>query len=106
MSDPAAALDRAYAALQVGQLGEIQTIYAELEPVFTSPLPPMTKGQATALRQKALRNARSLEAALAGVRAAKRRVEEVLRAQDGLTYTATGTFSALPKLAARLSRKL
>lgn len=79
-------LDQAARALLAGDLGTLATLTAQIE---SAPL-PQDRMTAERLRTKAERNARLLDAAKRGVKAARLRVAEITRGPTLTTYDARG----------------
>lgn len=79
-------LDQAAEALLAGELGRLAALTAQIE---SAALPP-DRATAERLRGKAERNARLLDAAARGVKAARLRVDEITRAPTLTTYDARG----------------
>lgn len=79
-------LDQAAGALLAGDLGTLATLAGQIE---SAPV-PQDRATAERLRTKALRNARLLEAATRGVKAARLRVAEITRGPMLTTYDARG----------------
>ena len=80
-------LDQAAAALLSGDLAALARLTPALE--SASPAAP-DRASAERLQQKAQRNARLLEAATRGVKAARHRVAEITRGPTLTTYDARG----------------
>lgn len=79
-------LDRAAQALLVGNFDELSTLAQQIE----SAALPQDRASAERLQAKAKRNARLLEAASRGVKAARLRVAEITRGPTLTTYDALG----------------
>jgi hypothetical protein len=79
-------LDQAAEALLAGDLVAL----AALTPRIESAAPPQDRATAERLQAKARRNARLLEAATRGVKAARLRVAEITRGPTLTTYDARG----------------
>jgi hypothetical protein len=79
-------LDQAAEALLAGNLAELAALTHRLE---SAPV-PQDRASAERLQAKAQRNARLLEAATRGVKAARLRVAEITRGPTLTTYDARG----------------
>jgi hypothetical protein len=100
------ALDRMHLYLATGNLeglaGAAEALEAELASLQPSDMPALE-----ALRPKAARNARCLEAAARGVRDARRRLAEIRAIGAGLgTYDVNGQRDATPLHPTRLTQRL
>lgn len=98
-------LDRVHAALLAGDLTALAGQLAQLEGFSPEALREVGAAGLARLRAKADRNARCLEAAGRGLRAAQRRLAEIRAAGQGLqTYDGAGqrrTFAAAGQQIAR-----
>lgn len=81
-----ALLDQAAEALLAGDLVALSALSSQIE----SASPPQDLGSLDRLQAKARRNARLLEAAMRGVKAARHRVAEITRGPTLTTYDAKG----------------
>lgn len=79
-------LDQAADALLAGDLAAL----SDLAPRIEAAAPPQDPGTLERLRAKARRNARLLDAAMRGVKAARHRVAEITRGPTLTTYDARG----------------
>jgi hypothetical protein len=109
-ADPFAALeallDAVHAALLAGDLAALSPLAESLE-AAAPPAGPPPAATAARLRAKAARNARCLEAAGRGLRAAGRRLAESRAAALGVvTYDGAGRRTLLPATAPGLARRL
>ena len=87
--DPGAVLDAMHGAVRAGDLAALAPLGDELEAALDGF--PADPAALEGLRARAERNLACLEAAARGLRAARRRVEEVTAAARGLdTYDAGG----------------
>jgi hypothetical protein len=82
-------LDQAHDALLAGDLAALDRIGAGIEPLADT-LPARDHATAERLRQKAERNARLLQAAARGVKAALARLTEIAAAPTLTTYDCRG----------------
>lgn len=86
-----ALLDQAYDALLAADLAALPDLTRSLEAELQRAMAGMNGDDLRAIRQKADRNAVVLLAAQRGIRAARRRVEEIRSAASGLvTYDRSG----------------
>jgi hypothetical protein len=81
-------LDRAASALTSGNLVDLAALTPLIEASAAQPVPD--RATAERLRQKAQRNARLLEAATRGLRAARTRLREIAEGPTLTTYDARG----------------
>lgn len=93
-------LDDAAAALLAGDLAALARLTPEME---AASLDPTDRAGAERVQRKAQRNARLLQAATRGVKAARLRVAEILHGPTLTTYDARGQKASFPagNLAAR-----
>ena len=82
-----ALLDQAAAALMAGDLAALARLAPKIE---AARIAPTDRASAERLEQKARRNARLLEAATRGVKAARLRMSEIARGPTFTTYDARG----------------
>ncbi|MGL4235584.1 hypothetical protein [Tabrizicola sp.] len=96
-------LDHAAEALLIGDLAAL----GALTPQIKTALSALTPDAATRrLRDKALRNARLLEAATRGVKAARHRLTEITRGPTLTTYNARGQKAAIAPLGPDPARRV
>jgi hypothetical protein len=86
-------LDAAAEALLTGDLPALSRLTPGIE---SATLAPADRASAERLHAKAQRNARLLQAATRGVKAARLRVEEITRGPTLTTYDARGQKALLP----------
>jgi NADPH-dependent ferric siderophore reductase len=102
-----ALLDRVHAALMAGDLSALPACVAMLETLGDPPFGTVGADALQRLRAKADRNARCLEAAGRGLRAAQRRLAEIRGAGRALnTYDGTGQRQAIAPAAPQVMRRL
>jgi len=87
-------LDQARDALVAGDLAALSGLDAQLTAAVET-LAPLEAAAAQRLERKAMRNARLLQAAGRGVRAARDRFAEITAAPDLATYDSQGRKAAL-----------
>jgi len=97
-------LDRAAEALLTGDLAALDALAPRLEAAAAEP--PADRTAAERVQQKALRNARLLEAAGRGVKAARNRLAEITRGSTLTTYDAFGRKSAIAPLGTTPARRV
>lgn len=95
-------LDQAAQALLTGNLTEL----ADLTPQIESAALPQDRAAARRLQAKAQRNARLLEAATRGVKAARLRVAEITRGPTLTTYDARGQKAQIAPLGLAPARRV
>lgn len=93
MSSLETLLDAAAEALLAGDLRTLSRLTPEIE---SASLAPHDRASAERLQAKAQRNARLLQAATRGVKAARLRVAEITRGPTLTTYDARGQKAQLP----------
>lgn len=99
-------LDRVHAALMAGDLASLAAHVAALEALPTERLAGLGAAPLGRLRAKADRNARCLEAAGRGLRAAQRRLAEIRAAGQGLqTYDVQGQRRTLAGTGQQIARR-
>jgi hypothetical protein len=86
-------LDEGAAALLAGDLAALARLAPEIE---AASVDPFDRAGAERLHAKAQRNARLLQAASRGVRAARQRVTEILHGPTLTTYDAHGRKASFP----------
>lgn len=96
-------LDQAAAALLGGDLAALARLAPEIE---VAQITPTDRAGAERLRQKAQRNARLLEAAARGVKAARLRMAEIARGPTLTTYDARGQKAQIAPLGAEQARRV
>jgi hypothetical protein len=100
-------LDRVHAALMAGDLASLPVHVTALEALPMDGLAGSGAGSLARLRAKADRNARCLEAAGRGLRAAQRRLAEIRAAGQTLqTYDVQGQRQALGGAAQQIARRV
>lgn len=103
----AALLDRVHAALMRGDIAEVSALTDAVAAAVPGPGDPLPRAAAERLARLAARNAACLEAAGRGLRAARRRLQEVRTAAQGLrTYDGSGRPRQLGGDAGALARRL
>ena len=90
-----ALLDQTRDALIAGDLADLSNLAAKVE-VMAAALPQLDQPTADRLRQKADRNARLLQAAQRGIRAARQRINEINAGPSLSTYDARGRREVIP----------
>jgi D-aminopeptidase len=98
-----ALLDQAAAALLGGDLAALARLTPEIEAIR---IVPTDRASALRLQQKAQRNARLLEAATRGVKAARLRMTEITRGPTLTTYDARGQKAEIAPLALTPARRV
>lgn len=88
-------LDQTRDALISGNFADLADIASVVERLSTS-LPPLDRPTAERLRRKADQNARLLQAANRGIRAARHRLDEISSGTSLATYDAHGRRALLP----------
>lgn len=96
-------LDRAAEALIEGDLVRLGTLAPQIEAATLAPTDRIT---AERLHRKAMRNARLLEAATRGVKAARLRMVEITRGPTLTTYDARGQKAAIAPIAPEPARRV
>jgi hypothetical protein len=97
-------LDRTLAALLSGDLATLAALAPEVA-AQTDSLAPLPAADARRLQQKADRNARLLQSAARGLRAAQDRLEQITAGPTLTTYDAQGRKAALSATAAPALRR-
>jgi hypothetical protein len=87
-------LDQAFAALLAGDLAALAGLDAQID-AAAGTLPTLGEGAARRLQRKAERNAKLLQAAGRGLRAARDRMADILSGSRLTTYDSQGRKSAL-----------
>lgn len=101
-----AQLDAAHAALRAGQLDALDILNDKTGALILRLAPTSDKAALMRLKAKAARNAACLQAAARGLRAARRRIEEVQTARQGLgTYDSKGKRAGLVERAHQLTHR-
>lgn len=96
-------LDQAASALLSGDLAAL----ARLAPVIeAAEVAPSDRATAERLHRKAQRNARLLEAATRGVKAARQRMDDIVRGPTLTTYDARGQKAQIAPLGAEHARRV
>jgi len=98
-----ALLDQAAAALLVGDMAALARLAPEIEAAQIAPPDPAS---AERLQRKAQRNARLLEAAGRGVKAARLRLSEITRGPTLTTYDARGQKAEIAPLGLTPARRV
>ena len=98
-----ALLDQVAAALLGGDLAALARLTPEMEALRIA---PPDRASAVRLQQKALRNARLLEAATRGVKAARLRMTEITRGPTLTTYDARGQKAEIAPLGLTPARRV
>ena len=98
-----ALLDRAAAALLDGDLATLARLTPEIE---ATRIAPADHASAVRLQGKAQRNARLLEAATRGVKAARLRMTEITRGPTLTTYDARGQKAEIAPLGLTPARRV
>lgn len=98
-----ALLDRAADALIAGNLPELARLAPEIESVAVR---ANDRSEAERLRAKAERNARLLDAAMRGVKAARHRVAEITRGPTLSTYDARGQRAVIAPMSGLPARRV
>jgi hypothetical protein len=108
MNSLAARLDAIHAALLLGDLGQIGPLSRQLtEDLAAAQGSDWPEDALQAVRAKAQRNARVLDAALRGIRAARRRLAELHEAASGhRTYGRDGNRAAAAPLPTTLRQRI
>ena len=96
-------LDETAAALLAGDLAALDRLTPEIE---SAGVAPPDRATAERLRRKADRNARLLQAATRGVKAARLRVTEITRGPTLTTYDARGQKALIPSGSAETARRV
>lgn len=96
-------LDQVAAALLVGDLAAVARLTSEIE---AARINPANRAGAEQLQRKAQRNARLLEAATRGVRAARLRMTEITRGPTLTTYDARGQKAEIAPLGLEQARRV
>ena len=96
-------LDQAAKALIAGNLTELARLAPQIESVDVRVTDRVT---AERLRGKAERNARLLDAAMRGLKAARHRVSEIRRGPTLSTYDARGQKALIPPLSGTPARRV
>jgi hypothetical protein len=105
--DPALSLilDSVHGALRRGDYAALPALTLAIEEAAEA-LDPMGPEEVRALRAKLERNAACLLSAARGLKAARRRLAEILQAREGLsTYGATGTVTRIGGPAGRIAQR-
>ena len=90
-SKAAQLLDAVYAALQNSDFAQLESLGSNLLREIEQPAVPYDETGLQLIRRRAERNARCLQAAQRGIKAARRRLDDIHRAVGGLTtYDRTG----------------
>ncbi|MGL5008442.1 MAG: hypothetical protein ACRC6I_01065 [Paracoccaceae bacterium] len=106
MHDLVTTLDAVHAALLDGDINQIAPLTRRVEVLMTNPETP-SEAELTIIRAKAMRNARTLEAAMQGLRAASRRLAELREAASGhKTYGRDGRRAIVATLATNLRQRI
>jgi hypothetical protein len=98
-----ALLDRAADALIAGNLPELALLAPQIESVAVQATDRMA---AERLRAKAERNARLLDAAMRGLKAARHRVSEITRGPTLSTYDSRGQKAVIAPMSALPARRV
>jgi hypothetical protein len=98
-----ALLDQAAAALVEGDLAALARLTPEIEALRIA---PVDRAGAERLHRKALRNARLLDAATRGVKAARLRMTEITRGPTLTTYDARGLKAEIAPLGLEPARRV
>ncbi len=98
-----ALLDRAAEALLAGDFAELAALAPQID---SAELAVTDRASAERLQEKALRNARLLEAATRGVKAARHRMTEITRGPTLTTYDARGQKAAILPLGPEPARRV
>jgi hypothetical protein len=97
-------LDRAADALLSGDLNTLDALTPQIETAAASPIPD--RATADRLQAKAHRNARLLQAATRGVKAARHRLMEITRGPTLTTYDARGQKAAIAPIGPDPARRV
>lgn len=97
-------LDQTATALLAGDLAALARLAPEIEAALDAP--PPDRASAERLQWKAQRNARLLEAASRGVKAARLRMTEITRGPTLTTYDARGRRAELSPLGLTPARRV
>ena len=85
-------LDQAHAALRIAAYDRLDGLTRQIEAELSLLVERRDRAALDRVRHRAMRNEACLLAAQHGIRAARRRIEEIRRAQSGLvTYGPTGS---------------
>lgn len=103
MTQLEALLDQAAAALLAGDLAALVRLTPEIE---AARIAPSDRAGAERLQWKAQRNARLLEAASRGVKAARLRMVEITRGPTLTTYDARGHRAEIPPTGLTQARRV
>ena len=98
-------LDQTRDALVIGNLAALADLAPRVAALAES-LPRVDRPTAERLRRKADRNARLLQAATRGVRAAQQRLAEISMGPSLVTYDARGRRETLPTASVQMPRRV
>lgn len=106
MDDLAITLDAIHAALLEGEIDQIAPLTRQVEALLAT-TPTLSERALDTIRAKAQRNARTLQAAMQGLRSAHRRLAELREAASGhRTYGRNGQRATVATLSTTLRQRV